>query len=178
MNFLFGLITGLKIVFGISILSILVALFIRVVYSYERGVLFRFGKVRREAGPVVVLILPMIDRLEKVDLREFEISVPRKQVCLQDGQFLSLEILMSFKVDDARKAVQSCSDYYEAAKSSALMVIQSYYRQIDFREAVNQSQAVNEQIREFVWNKLRDFGVCVVGFELNPLRLDTSPQGP
>ena len=58
------------------------------------------------------------------------------------------------------------------------MVIQSYYRQIDFREAVNQSQAVNEQIREFVSNKLRDFGVCVVGFELNPLRLDTSPQGP
>lgn len=175
MNFLFGLIVGLKIVFGILILSILIALFIRVVYSYEQGVLFRLGKVRREVGPGVVLILPLIDRLEKVDLREFEITIPRKQVCLQDGQFLSLEILMSFKVDNARKAVENCNDYYEAAKSNALMVIQNYYRQISFSEAVSQTQRINDQIREFVGNKLRDFGVDVVGFELNPLlRLDAA----
>ncbi|MBN1688632.1 MAG: SPFH domain-containing protein [Candidatus Omnitrophica bacterium] len=169
MNYLFGLTTALKIVFAMSLLSMLTALFVRLVYEFERGVLFQNGKFKKVVDPGIVFLVPLLNQLDKVDMREFEIEIPRIYVVMKDAKLLAVEIHASFQVSDAAKAVIETQDYYETAKMDTVMIVSDYLSQITMDDMVKDLPAIKQKLREFAGRKLSFCGLRVVGLEINPV---------
>lgn len=169
MNFLFGTMLALRISFTLAILAIFIALLMRVIHAWERGVLLRLGKIIQEKGPGLVVLIPFLDRLEKIDMREFLIEVPRFHAMLKDHHSVIFELRASLKVENASRVVEQCRDYHEIARVNTFMIIREYLSQIGSDQPISISGDINAPITSYISNRLAHFGLVVIGLELIPV---------
>ena len=139
----------LTILIVVVILILLPATF-KVVWQYEKGLVFRFGKLAGERNPGLNMIIPYIDRLVKVDMRVETLVVEPQEVITRDGVTVQVDAVVYFRVANASSAILKVRDYARATGQIALTTLRSVLGQSDLDELLSHRDRINKMLSEII----------------------------
>jgi regulator of protease activity HflC (stomatin/prohibitin superfamily) len=144
----------------------------RVMMEYERGVIFRLGKLIRAKGPGLIFILPFgIERLRKMDLRIVALDLAPQETITKDNVTLKVNAVVYFRVIDPSKAVVEIEDYYFATSQLAQTTLRSVIGQSELDDLLAERERLNEQIRGILDDGTEQWGIEVTGVEIKDIDL-------
>jgi regulator of protease activity HflC (stomatin/prohibitin superfamily) len=146
----------------------------RIMREYERGVVFRLGKLIGAKGPGLVILIPFIDRLEKVDLRVVTSNVPKQEIITLDNVPVTVDAITFFKVVDAEMAVVNVENYLEATSYFAQTTLRSVLGQVELDELLAERDKINQSIQTIVDRHTDPWGVKVTSVEVKDVLLPDS----
>jgi regulator of protease activity HflC (stomatin/prohibitin superfamily) len=135
---------------ALVLLGVIIVPAVKIVYQYQRGVLFRFGKLVGVRGPGLNLILPWIDRMVKVDLRTRTVILKPQEIITRDNVTVHVDAVVYFNVFDPERAVIQVEDYAMATEQLALTTLRSVLGQSELDELLAHRDRVNERLREII----------------------------
>jgi regulator of protease activity HflC (stomatin/prohibitin superfamily) len=155
---------------GAGVLTIMSSL--RVLYEYQRGVVFRLGKLTRARGPGLVFLLPFgIERMNRVDLRIVAMDIPPQDTITRDNVSVRVNAVVYFRVADPTKAINEIEDYYFATSQLAQTTLRSVIGQSELDEVLAERDQVNETVRQIIDQGTDPWGIEVVGVEVKDIDL-------
>ena len=160
---------------GIIILIIL-GLSIRIVNQYERGVVFRLGKVIGIKEPGLRLIIPLVDRMVKPSLRIVTMPIPAQKIITQDNVTIDVAAVAYFKVTDAYKAVVEIENYNRAVNQIAQTTLRSVVGKYALDEILSETQKLNKSMQEIIDTHSEPWGIKVTTVEIKDIKLPDSMQ--
>ncbi|MGB9978948.1 slipin family protein [Methanobacterium sp.] len=155
---------------GIIILIIL-GLSIRIVNQYERGVHFRLGRVIGVKDPGLKLIIPVVDRLEKVSLRIVTMPIPSQRIITQDNVSIDVAAVAYFKVVNAYDAVVAIENYNRAVNQIAQTTMRNVIGQFLLDDVLSSTSKINERIKEIIDKHSEPWGVQITAVEIKDINL-------
>lgn len=167
--------TSILLIAGFWIL-VLLSLAIKIVKQYQRGVVLRFGKLMKTRNPGFNLIIPIVDRMFKVDLRVVTMVVEPQAVITKDNVTIKVDAVVYFKVIDPVKAVLQVQDYMKATTQIALTTLRSVLGQSDLDELLFERENINHKLREIIDNHTEPWGVRVDVVEVKDVQLPETMQ--
>ena len=153
---------------------LIAALSIKIVNQYERGVVFRLGRVIGVREPGLRLIIPLIDRLVKVSLRIVTMPIPSQKIITQDNVSIDVAAVAYFKVIDPLKAVVAIEDYYGAVNQISQTTVRNVIGQFALDEVLSETARINEKIKEIIDSHSEPWGINVTTVEIKDIKL---PEG-
>jgi regulator of protease activity HflC (stomatin/prohibitin superfamily) len=166
---------SLVIILGLLGLTFL-GLAIKIVRQYERGVVLRFGRLIRTRNPGFNLIIPIVDRMLKVDLRVVTMVVEPQVVITKDNVTIKVDAVVYFMVVDPVKAVIQVADYVKATSQIALTTLRSVLGQSDLDELLFERDKINKRLREIIDQHTEPWGVMVSVVEVKDVQLPDPMQ--
>jgi regulator of protease activity HflC (stomatin/prohibitin superfamily) len=160
---------------GIIILIIL-GLSIRIVNQYERGVVFRLGKVIGIKEPGLRLIIPLVDRMVKPSFRIVTMPIPAQKIITQDNVTIDVAAVAYFKVVDAYKAVVEIENYNRAVNQIAQTTLRSVVGKYALDEILSETQKLNQSMQEIIDKHSEPWGIKVTTVEIKDIKLPDSMQ--
>ena len=170
---------GSLIVFGVIVVLALVLAVssIRIAAEYERGVVFRLGRLIDLKGPGLFLILPFgIDRLVKVDLRTVTLEVPPQEVITHDNVTIKVNAVIYFQVLDARAAVTRVLNYINATSQIAQTTLRAVLGQSSLDELLANRDKINQELQRIIDQQTEPWGIKVSVVEIKDVELPSSMQ--
>jgi regulator of protease activity HflC (stomatin/prohibitin superfamily) len=163
---------------GIVILLFIIFLFmaIKVLNEYERGVVFRLGRVIDHKGPGIILLIPIIDRMVRVGLRTVALDVPPQDVITRDNVSVKVSAVIYFRVMDPTKAVIDVENYLYATSQLAQTTLRSVCGQSELDELLAERDKLNLQIQEILDSRTEPWGVKVSMVEVKHIDLPLEMQ--
>jgi regulator of protease activity HflC (stomatin/prohibitin superfamily) len=155
------------IIIGIFIL----ASAIRILREYERGVIFRLGRLVGAKGPGLIIIIPIIDRMVKVSLRTVAFDVPPQDVITKDNVSVKVNAVVYFRVLDAGKAIVEVQDYLYATSQLAQTTLRSILGQFELDELLSEREKINENLQEILDKHTDPWGIKVSLVEVKHIDL-------
>ena len=145
---------------------------VRVLYEYERGVVFRLGKLTRAKGPGLIFLVPFgIDRLRKMDLRIVALDIAPQDTITKDNVSVRVNAVVYFRVSDPTKAVIEIEDYYFATSQLAQTTLRSVIGQSELDELLAERERINEVVRRIIDEGTDPWGIDVTGVEIKDIDL-------
>jgi regulator of protease activity HflC (stomatin/prohibitin superfamily) len=166
---------SLIIILGLGAITLL-GLAIKIVRQYERGVVLRFGRLIRTREPGFNMIIPIVDRMVKVDLRVVTMVVEPQVVITKDNVTIKVDAVVYFMVVDPIKAVIQVADYIKATSQIALTTLRSVLGQSDLDELLFERDKINKRLREIIDEHTEPWGVMVSVVEVKDVQLPDSMQ--
>jgi regulator of protease activity HflC (stomatin/prohibitin superfamily) len=166
-NWLSKFLTGLGYVWAIPLFF----LAIRVVQEYERGVIFRLGRLVGARGPGLFFIIPFIERMVKVDLRVVTLDVPRQDVITRDNVTVKVDAVVYFRVLDPEMAVTRVVDFYRATSLVAQTTLRSVLGQSDLDDLLSKRDELNHRLQAIIDESTEPWGVKVTIVEVRDVSL-------
>jgi len=166
-NWLARALTGLGYIWAIPLFF----LAIRVVQEYERGVIFRLGRLVGARGPGLFFIIPFIERMVKIDLRVVTLDVPRQDVITRDNVTVKVDAVVYFKVLDPEWAVTRIVDFYRATSLVAQTTLRSVLGQSDLDELLSKRDELNQKLQTIIDESTEPWGVKVTIVEVRDVSL-------
>jgi regulator of protease activity HflC (stomatin/prohibitin superfamily) len=166
---------SLAIILGLTGLTLL-GLAIKIVRQYERGVVLRFGRLIKTRGPGFNLIIPIVDRMIKVDLRVITMVVDPQAVITKDNVTIKVDAVVYFIVMDPVKAVIQVAEYMKATSQIALTTLRSVLGQSDLDELLFERDKINKRLREIIDQHTEPWGVMVSVVEVKDVQLPDPMQ--
>lgn len=163
------------LIVGIVILIIL-GLSIRIVNQYEKGVVFRLGRVIGVKKPGLRLIIPLVDRMVKPSLRIVTMPIPAQKIISQDNVTIDVAAVAYFKVTDAYKAVVEIENYNRAVNQIAQTTVRSVVGQYSLDEILSETAKLNTSIQEIIDRHSEPWGIKVTTVEIKDIKLPDSMQ--
>ncbi len=163
------------IILGLAGITLL-GLAIKIVRQYERGVVLRFGRLIRTRDPGLNLIIPIVDRMIKVDLRVVTMVVEPQVVITKDNVTIKVDAVVYFMVVDPVKAVIQVADYIKATSQIALTTLRSVLGQSDLDELLFEREKINNRLREIIDQHTEPWGVMVSVVEVKDVQLPDAMQ--
>jgi regulator of protease activity HflC (stomatin/prohibitin superfamily) len=158
---------GLAAVGGTALLSSL-----RVLFEYERGVVFRLGKLVRAKGPGMIFLLPFgVERMKKMDLRIVALDVAPQDTITKDNVSVAVNAVVYFRVSDPAKAVIEIEDYYFATSQLAQTTLRSVIGQSELDELLAERDRINAVLRKIIDLGTDPWGIEVTGVEIKDIDL-------
>jgi regulator of protease activity HflC (stomatin/prohibitin superfamily) len=166
------------VVYGVIGLFILVLISsaIKVVTEYERGVIFRLGRLVGAKGPGLFLIVPFIDRMVKVDLRVVTMDVPSQEVITKDNVTVKVNAVAYFRVVDAAKAIVQVENYLVATSQISQTTLRSVLGQVDLDQLLSERDQINERLQAIIDQQTHPWGVKVSVVEVKDVELPSTMQ--
>jgi regulator of protease activity HflC (stomatin/prohibitin superfamily) len=166
--------TVLLVALGILILLILLAASssIRIAREYERGVVFRLGRLIDLKGPGLFFKYPVLDRVRIVDLRVIALEVPTQEVITSDNVTVKVNAVIFFQVIDAQAAITRVYDFAEATSQMAQTTLRAVLGQSSLDELLGSRDAINEKLRTIIDRQTEPWGIKVGAVELKDAQLD------
>ena len=163
---------------GIIILLVIIFLFmaIKVLNEYERGVIFRLGRVIDHKGPGIILLIPIIDRMVRVGLRTVALDVPPQDVITRDNVSVKVSAVVYFRVIEPTKAVIDVENYLYATSQLAQTTLRSVCGQSELDELLAERDKINLQIQEILDRQTEPWGVKVSMVEVKHIDLPLEMQ--
>lgn len=163
---------------GIIIILIVVFLFmaVKVLNEYERGVIFRLGRVIDHKGPGLIILVPIIDRMVRVSLRTVAMDVPSQDVITRDNVSVKVSAVIYFRVMDPTKAVIEVENYLYATSQLAQTTLRSVCGQSELDDLLAEREKVNLEIQEILDRHTEPWGVKVSMVEVKHIDLPTEMQ--
>ncbi len=163
---------------GIIVFLILIFLFmaIKVLNEYERGVIFRLGRVIDSKGPGLIILIPVIDRMVRVSLRTVAMDVPSQDVITRDNVSVKVSAVIYFRVMDPTKAVIEVENYLYATSQLAQTTLRSVCGQSELDELLAEREKVNLEIQEILDRHTEPWGVKVSMVEVKHIDLPSEMQ--
>jgi regulator of protease activity HflC (stomatin/prohibitin superfamily) len=152
----------------------LLASSIKVLKEYERGVLFRLGRLVGARGPGLFFIIPFIDSLAKVDLRVMTIDVPKQEIITRDNVSVKVDAVIYFRVEDSVKAITKVSNYMYAVSLMAQTVLRDIVGQVELDDLLTKRDEINKRIQSIIEELTAPWGVKVVAVTLKSVELPES----
>ena len=149
---------------------------IRILNEYERGVIFRLGRVIRAKGPGIILLFPVIDRIQKVSLRVIAQEVPTQDVITRDNVSVKVSAVIYFRVIDPVKAVISVENYLYATSQLAQTTLRSVCGHGELDTLLSEKDKINAQIQEILDSHTDPWGIKVSLVELKQIDLPQEMQ--
>jgi regulator of protease activity HflC (stomatin/prohibitin superfamily) len=167
-----GLVMGLSPLIVIAILVVIfLAASIRIVPEYQRAVIFRLGRVIGAKGPGLFILIPIIDRMVKVDLRTVTLDVPTQDIITKDNVSVSVDAVVYFRVVDPVRAIVEVENYLYATSQIAQTTLRSVCGSVELDELLSEREKLNLQLQEIIDRQTDPWGVKVVAVELKRIDL-------
>ena len=170
--------TGIAIVIVVLVLA-LVALFssLRIAAEYERGVVFRLGRLIALKGPGLFFIIPFgVDRLVKIDLRVITLEVPPQEVITKDNVTAKVNAVIYFQVIDARRAVVQVLNYINASSQIAQTTLRAVLGQSTLDELLAERERINQNLQRIIDEQTEPWGIKVSVVEIKDVELPSTMQ--
>jgi len=151
--------------------SFLLPSMFRILREYERGVIFRLGKLVGSRGPGLVILIPFVDRMVKVDLRIVTTDVPKQEMMTKDNVPVSVDAVVYFRVMDPEAAIVRVEDFLKASSLIAQTTLRSVIGQSELDELLSQREKVNQQLQEIIDRQTDPWGVKVSAVEVKDVVL-------
>lgn len=161
--------SGLLIAFLIllALFVVVVALMgLRIVQPYEKAVVERLGRYVRTAGSGLTIIIPFVDRLEKVDMREQVVDVPPQEVITKDNVVVTVDAVVYYEATDPVKLVYQVADFYTAATKLAQTNLRNVVGDMELDEALTSRERINAELRTVLDDATDKWGTRVVRVEI------------
>jgi regulator of protease activity HflC (stomatin/prohibitin superfamily) len=157
---------------GLAVLAVL-STAIRIVQEYERGVIFRLGRVQGAKGPGLFFILPIVDRMVKVDLRTVTLDVPTQEAISADNVTVKVNAVVYFRVIDPVMAIIQIEDYRRATWQIAQTSLRNVIGQSTLDQLLQDRDAVNQRLQQIIDDETEPWGVKVSIVELKDVELNS-----
>ena len=145
---------------------------LRVLWEYERGVIFRLGKLTRAKGPGLIFLVPFgVERMRKMDLRIVALDIPPQDTITKDNVSLSVNAVVYFRVADPARAVVEIEDYYFATSQLAQTTLRAVIGQSELDELLAEREQINEVVRGIIDQGTDPWGIDVTGVEIKDIDL-------
>ena len=166
-----GFLSRVLIILGYILAVPLFFIAIRIVQEYERGVIFRLGRMVGTRGPGLRFILPFVDRMVKVDLRVVTMDVPRQDVITRDNVTVKVDAVVYFRVVDPESAVIKVMDYFRATSLVAQTTLRSVLGQSDMDELLSKREELNQRLQQIIDGATEPWGIKVTIVEVRDVSL-------
>ncbi len=151
--------------------SIVLPSAIRILREYERGVVFRLGKLLRAKGPGIVLLIPIVDRMVRMDLRVVTIDVPKQEMMTRDNVPVTVDAVVYFRVVDPEAAVVKVENYLKASSLIAQTTLRSVIGQAELDDLLARRDRINLTLQEIIDRHTDPWGVKVTAVEVKDVVL-------
>ena len=157
------------------VIVVLVVMFlaaaIRVLNEYERAVIFRLGRIIDQKGPGLIILIPIIDRMVKVDMRTIAMDVPSQDVITRDNVSIKVSAVIYFRVVDATKAVIEVENFLYATSQLSQTTLRSVCGQVELDEILSEREKINLNIQEILDRGTEPWGIKVTLVEVKNIDL-------
>ena len=163
--------------FWLVVVILLVMLFfsaIRVLNEYERGVIFTLGRFTGVKGPGLIIVIPVFQRLVKVDLRVIVLDVPKQDVISRDNVSVKVNAVIYFRIVDAGKAIIQVANPFEATSQIAQTTLRSVLGQHELDDLLANRDKLNADIQRILDQNTEQWGIKVSNVEIKHVDLDES----
>ncbi|MBA7711235.1 hypothetical protein ES703_120190 [subsurface metagenome] len=161
------------IVIGVIVLAavILISMTIKIVPEYQRGVIFRLGRLIGAKGPGLFLIIPFADRMVKVDLRVITMDVPSQEVITKDNVTVRVNAVVFLRVVDPESAVVKVLDHIRATSQISQTTLRNVLGQSELDELLSEREKLNETLQKIIDEQTDPWGVKVSAVEIKEVEL-------
>lgn len=168
----------------LPILSIVIVLFIlfflsaaiKILREYERGVVFRLGRLVSVRGPGLILLIPIIDKMVKVSLRTVVFDVPPQDVITQDNVSIKVNAVVYFRVIQPQKAVVDVENYLVATSQISQTTLRSVLGQSELDDLLAQREKINQKLQQIIDTHTEPWGIKVSNVEVKQIDLPQEMQ--
>jgi regulator of protease activity HflC (stomatin/prohibitin superfamily) len=164
------------ILFLIVFLVILASASIKILREYERGVIFRLGRLIGAKGPGLIMIIPGVDKLLRVSLRTVALEIPPQEVITHDNISITVNAVVYFRVIDPNKAVVEIENYLYATSQLAQTTLRSIIGQSQLDELLSERDKINLKLQDVLDKQTDPWGIKVSLVETKQVDLDTAMQ--
>jgi len=167
-----------KIIPVIFVLIIFIAVLLpnalRILREYERGVIFRLGKLLGAKGPGLIFLIPIVDRMVKMDLRVVTIDVSKQEVMTRDNVPATVDAVVYFRVIDPIAAVVKVENFWKATSLIAQTTLRSVLGQAELDELLSHRDKINQTLQEIIDRQTDPWGIKVTSVEIKDVALPES----
>ncbi|MFQ6002846.1 MAG: slipin family protein [Candidatus Zixiibacteriota bacterium] len=144
---------------------------IRILREYERGVIFRLGRLIGAKGPGLILLIPIVDRMVRVSLRVVTMDVPAQDVITRDNVSVKVNAVVYFRVMDANKAIVAVEDFLYATSMISQTTLRSVLGQVELDELLGEREKINAQLAKIIDDQTEPWGIKVSVVEVKNVDL-------
>ena len=166
----------LGLVFVVIFLLILASAAIKILREYERGVVFRLGRLIGAKGPGIIFIIPGVDKLLRISLRTVTLEIPTQEVITRDNISIKVNAVVYFRVIDPNKAVVEIENYLYATSQLAQTTLRSVIGQSQLDELLSEREKINLQLQDILDKQTDPWGIKVSLVETKQVDIDTDMQ--
>lgn len=149
---------------------------IKILKEYERGVIFRLGRLIGSKGPGLIILIPMIDKMVRVDLRIITYDVPPQDVITKDNVSIKVNAVLYFQVVESNKAIVSVANFFEATSQIAQTTLRSVLGQVELDDLLAQREKINADLQKIIDEQTEPWGVKVSVVEVKNVDLPPEMQ--
>lgn len=161
--------------YTLIVIVVLVVMFLaaalRVLNEYERAVVFRLGRIIDQKGPGLIILIPIIDRMVKVDMRTIAMDVPSQDVITRDNVSIKVNAVIYFRVVDANRAVTEVENFLYATSQLSQTTLRSVCGQVELDEILSEREKINIHIQEILDRSTDPWGIKVTLVEVKHIDL-------
>jgi regulator of protease activity HflC (stomatin/prohibitin superfamily) len=149
---------------------------IRIVQEYERGVVFRLGRLVGPRGPGLILLVPFIERMQKIDMRTVTLDIPAQEVITRDNVTVRVNAVAYFRVLDPNAALVNVTDFNRATSQIAQTTLRSVLGQSTLDDLLSERETINERLQQIIDEQTEPWGVKVSIVEVKDVELPQTMQ--
>lgn len=164
------------IIIIVALLVLFLAVSIRILNEYERGVIFRLGRVIAAKGPGLIILIPVVDKMVKVSMRLLVLDVDSQDVITRDNVSVKVNAVIYFRVIDSVKAIIEVEDYQYAMSQLAQTTLRSVCGQAELDELLSARDKINSELQEILDSHTDPWGIKVATVELKHIDLPQEMQ--
>ncbi len=157
--------------FLVFIIIFILASAIKVLREYERGVIFRLGRLIQVKGPGLIILIPIVDKLVKVSLRTIVMDVPPQDVITRDNVSVQVNAVIYFRVITPDKAIVEVENYIGATSQLSQTTLRSILGQFELDDLLAEREKINKQLQEIIDNQTEPWGIKVSAVEVKHIDL-------
>ena len=165
-------ITIVVVIFGLIILSNA----IRILREYERGVIFRLGRLIKVKGPGIILLIPIVDKMIRVSLRTVVLDVPPQDVITQDNVSIKVNAVVYFRVLEPQNAIVQVENFLAATSQISQTTLRSVLGQSELDDLLSQRDKINHKLQQIIDANTEPWGVKVSNVEVKQIDLPQEMQ--
>ena len=158
------------VILVIAVFSLLSSV-VKIAREYERGVIFRLGRLLQAKGPGVILLIPIVDRMMKIDLRVVTLDVPRQEMMTKDNVPVTVDAVVYFRVVNPEDAVVKVENFSKATYLVAQTTLRSILGQHELDELLSQRDRINQQLQQVIDEQTEPWGIKVTLVEVRDVIL-------
>jgi regulator of protease activity HflC (stomatin/prohibitin superfamily) len=165
--------------FYVLIIFLVLAFFwsaIKILKEYERGVIFRLGRVIKTKGPGIILLIPVIDKMVKVSLRLVTMDVPSQDVITKDNVSVKVNAVVYFRVMDPTNAIVEVENYLFATSQLAQTTLRSVCGQVELDDLLSEREKINTELQDILDKHTDPWGIKVSTVEVKHIDLPQEMQ--
>jgi regulator of protease activity HflC (stomatin/prohibitin superfamily) len=149
---------------------------IRILREYERGVIFRLGRLIGAKGPGLILLIPIVDKMVRVSLRTIPMDVPAQDIITNDNVTVKVNAVTYFRVMDPNKAIVDVEDYIYATSQISQTTLRSILGQVDLDDLLSNREKINKELQKIIDDQTEPWGVKVIIVEVKNVDLPQEMQ--